>query len=70
MAPRLIRSPAVRLLQARQDHATCLRLAASYRVRIAAGERDQIPAHAWALGLARRWRLAANELSQPRASPG
>ena len=70
MVSRLIRSPAVRLLHAQQDHATCLRLAASYRHRIAAGERDQLAAHAWALGLARRWRLAANELSQPRASPG
>ena len=69
MAADLIRSPAVRLLHARQDHAICLRLAASYRVRIAAGETDQREAHAWALGLARRWRLAANELSQPRASP-
>lgn len=69
MASAFIRSPAVRLLHARQDHATCLRLAASYRVRVAAGERDQLAAHAWALGLARRWRLVAAELSQPRASP-
>ena len=63
MAADLIRSPAVRLLHARQDHATCLRLAASYRVRIAASERDQIAAHAWALGNARRLRLIAAELS-------
>ena len=41
MAADLIRSPAVRLLHARQDHAICLRLAASYRLRIAAGETDQ-----------------------------
>ncbi|MCJ2111233.1 hypothetical protein MKK64_08525 [Methylobacterium sp. E-025] len=38
MASDLIRSPTVRLLHARQDHAICLRLAASYRHRIAAGE--------------------------------
>ena len=69
MAADLIRPPAVRLLHARQDHAICLRLAASYRHRIAAGETDQREAHAWALSLARRWRLVANELSQPRASP-
>ncbi|TXM63970.1 hypothetical protein [Methylobacterium sp. WL120] len=66
MAADLIRSPAVRLLHARQDHAICLRLAASYRHRIAAGERDQLAAHAWALGLARRWRLVATELSEAR----
>ena len=70
MAADLIRSPAVRLLHARQDHAICLRLAASYRLRIAAGETDQREAHAWALALARRWRLVATELSQPRPPPG
>ncbi|TXM64447.1 hypothetical protein FV226_26515 [Methylobacterium sp. WL12] len=70
MVSDLIRSPAVRLLHARQDHAICLRLAASYRLRIAAGETDQRAAHAWALGLARRWRLLASELSQPCALPG
>ena len=70
MAPNLIRSPAVRLLHARQDHAICLRLAASYRLRVAAGETDQREAHAWALALARRWRLVATELSQPRPPPG
>lgn len=69
MRPLPIRSPAVRLLHARQDHAICLRLAASYRVRIAAGETDQREAHAWALGLARRWRMLAVELSEARAPP-
>ncbi|MCJ2042423.1 hypothetical protein MKK55_26245 [Methylobacterium sp. J-059] len=69
MAADLIRSPAVRLLHARQDHAICLRLAASYRVRLAAGETDQREAHAWALGLARRWRLTAAELSQSHPPP-
>ena len=66
MAADLIRSPAIRLLHARQDHAVCLRLAASYRHRIAAGETDQREAHAWALGLARRWRLVATELNEAR----
>ena len=66
MADDLIRSPAVRLLHARQDHAICLGLAASYRRRIAAGETDQRKAHAWALGLARHWRLVAAELSGVR----
>ncbi|MFK5600625.1 hypothetical protein ACFZ8E_27135 [Methylobacterium sp. HMF5984] len=66
MAATLIRPPVVRLLHARQDHATCLRLAASYRQRIAAGETDQREAHAWALGNARRWRLVAAELSEGR----
>ncbi|MCJ2103957.1 hypothetical protein MKK70_00865 [Methylobacterium sp. E-041] len=66
MASDLIRSPTVRLLHARQDHAICLRLAASYRHRIAAGETDQRAAHVWALSNARRWRLVAAELSETR----
>ena len=66
MASDRIRSPAVRLLHARQDHAICLRLAASYRQRIAAGETNQRETHAWALGNARRWRLVAAELSETR----
>ena len=31
------RSPAQRLVHAREDHAACLRLAASYRVRMSRG---------------------------------
>lgn len=44
----------------RQEHAVCLRLAASYRVRISRGERGLRPQHAWALDRARtlRERLA------------
>ena len=69
MPPLPIRSPTVRLLRARQDHAICLRLAAAYRLRIAAGETDQRAAHAWAISHARGLRLLAAELSKTRTSP-
>ena len=67
--PILHRSPAQRLVHAREDHAVCLRLAASYRVRMSRGERGLREQHAWALDHARTLRTRFGSLSQPRASP-
>ena len=53
----LIRTPAQRLHDARQDHARCLRLAAWYRGRLALGDTSMRARHAWALGQARKLRL-------------
>jgi hypothetical protein len=53
----LIRTPAQRLLDARQDHARCLRRAAWYRARLALGVLTMRDRHAWALGQARKLRL-------------
>ncbi len=61
------RSTNDRLRHAREDHAVCLRLAASYRIRIARGEPGQREQHAWALGHARTLRARFAELSAPRA---
>jgi hypothetical protein len=52
----LVRTPAQRLLDARQDHAKCLRLAAWYRVNLARGDRTMLARHSWALGQARKLR--------------
>ncbi|MDR7038934.1 hypothetical protein J2X36_003706 [Methylobacterium sp. BE186] len=63
------RSPAVRLRDAREDHATCLRLAASYRLRISRGEPAVREQHAWALAHCRTLRARFTGLTEPRASP-
>ena len=52
----LIRTPARRLHDARQDHARCLRLAAWYRRNLALGDATMRARHAWALGQARTLR--------------
>ena len=69
MLPLPFRTPTDRLRHAREDHAVCLRLAASYRIRVARGEPDQREQHAWALDHARTLRARFADLSQPRASP-
>lgn len=51
--PLVLRTPTQRLVHAREDHERCLRLAASYRVRLARGETEMRELHAWALGHAR-----------------
>ena len=62
----LIRTPARQLLDARQDHARCLRLAAWYRARLAMGDASMRDRHAWALGQARKLRLRfPDALSNP-----
>lgn len=53
----LIRSPARKLLDARQDHARCLRLAAWYRTQLSRGVPAMRERHDWALGHARKLRL-------------
>ena len=57
MSHPLIRTPAQRLLDARKDHARCLRLAAWYRGRLALGDLTMRERHAWALGQARKLRI-------------
>lgn len=52
----LIRTPAQRLHDARQDHARCLRLAAWYRRQLACGVPAMRERHAWALRQARTLR--------------
>lgn len=62
----VIRTPARRLIDARQDHARCLRLAAWYRSRLALGDASMRERHAWALGHARKLRTRfPGQLSQP-----
>ena len=56
MSHLLIRTPARQLLDARQDHARCLRLAAWYRRQLSAGDASMRARHAWALGQARKLR--------------
>jgi hypothetical protein len=56
MAHPLIRTPARQLLDARQDHARCLRLAAWYRRQLSTGDASMRARHAWALGQARKLR--------------
>lgn len=53
----LIRTPAQRLHDAREDHARCLRLAAWYRRQLACGVPAMRERHAWAIGHARKLRL-------------
>lgn len=69
MLPTLYRQPANSLRDAREDHAICLRLAASYRVRIARGEPAVRQQHAWALAHCRMLRSRFSDLSEPRAPP-
>ncbi|MDR7039864.1 hypothetical protein J2X36_004642 [Methylobacterium sp. BE186] len=69
LQPLPFRVPAVRLRDAREDHATCLRLAASYRIRISRGEPAVREQHAWALAHCRTLRARFADLSEPRASP-
>jgi hypothetical protein len=53
-APVLDHNPAQqRLVYAREDHARCLQLAASYRLRLSYGERGVRELHDWAIGHAR-----------------
>ncbi|MGU3387233.1 hypothetical protein ACLBYG_22175 [Methylobacterium sp. D53M] len=47
--PALIRSEAVRLRHAREDHAKCMRIAAYHRHRMSRGERGLRSQHDWAL---------------------
>ncbi|WP_342167236.1 hypothetical protein [Methylobacterium sp. SD21] len=56
MSHPLIRTPARQLLDARQDHARCLRLAAWYRRQLSTGDASMRDRHAWALGQARKLR--------------
>lgn len=64
----LVRTPAQRLHDAREDHARCLRLAAWYRGRLALGDASMRARHAWALGQARKLRARfPGALSQPTA---
>lgn len=57
--PLVLRSPTQRLAHARQDHATCLVLAASYRVRLSRADGDPADLrqrHMWAIDHARTLR--------------
>ena len=66
--PLVRRTPTDRLLHAREDHERCLRLAASYRVRLARGETEMRELHAWAIGHARILRARfPGALSTPQA---
>jgi hypothetical protein len=66
MSNPLIRTPTQRLLDARQDHARCLRLAAWHRGRLALGDLTMRDRHDWALGHARKFRgRFPGLLSQP-----
>ena len=51
------RTPTERLIEAREDHAKCLRIAAALRVRMSRGERGLRDQHDWAIGHARKLRL-------------
>ena len=53
----LIRTPAQRLHDAREDHARYLRLAAWYRRQLLYGVPAMRERHDWAIGQARRLRL-------------
>lgn len=65
-----IRPPALQLRHARQDHAVCLRLAASYRTRLLRGEPDLAERHAEVIEHARRLRRRFAGLSlEARAAP-
>ena len=67
----LIRTPAQRLHDARQDHARCLRLAAWYRRQLEHGDLTMRARHAWAIGQARKLRTRfPGLLSQPTARKG
>lgn len=66
--PIVHRTPTDRLHHAREDHERCLRLAASYRVRLARGETEMRELHKWALNHARTLRQRfAGVLSAPQA---
>lgn len=66
--PLIHRSPTDRLHHAREDHESCLRLAASYRVRLSRGDPEMRELHAWALGHARTLRIRfSGALSAPQA---
>jgi hypothetical protein len=66
--PLVHRTPTDRLLHAREDHERCLRLAASYRARLARGETEMRELHMWALNHARMLRRRfAGALSTPQA---
>ncbi|CAA2157061.1 hypothetical protein MBRA_02479 [Methylobacterium brachiatum] len=66
--PLVHRTPTDRLLHAREDHERCLRLAASYRLRLAHGELEMREQHTWALNHARTLRMRfAGILSAPQA---
>ncbi|MCJ2121016.1 hypothetical protein [Methylobacterium sp. J-077] len=69
--PLVLRSPTQRLAHARQDHATCLVLAASYRARLICADGDATDLrerHAWAIDHARTLRARfPGVLSAPRA---
>lgn len=57
--PLVLRSPTQRLAHAREDHATCLVLAASYRVRLIRADGDPADLrqrHTWAIDHARTLR--------------
>lgn len=64
-----IRSPAIRLRDARQDHGRALSLAAWFRQCHARGEPGALARHAWALEQARAVRGRYGDLSRPRAPP-
>ncbi|MGU3537734.1 hypothetical protein [Methylobacterium sp. A54F] len=65
MLPLPLRAPADRLRHAREDHAICLRLAASYRQRTARGERGLTEQHAWALAHCKALRGRFSDFSRP-----
>ena len=69
--PLVLRTPTQRLAHARQDHATCLVLAAAYRVRLVRADGDATDLrqrHAWAIEHARALRSRfAGVLSASRA---
>ena len=69
--PLVLRSPTQRLAHARQDHATCLVLAAAYRVRLIRADGDPTDLrqrHTWAIDHARTLRTRfPGILSAPQA---
>ena len=60
--PLILRAPTQRLVHAREDHERCLRLAASYRLRLGRGETEMRERHAWALNHARVLRCRFSDL--------